>query len=235
MSIKALLLDDEPLALRQLELYARKTDGLDVLGACLSAASALPLVEQADVLFADINMPDLNGLDFVRSLPNPPYVVFTTAYPEYALEGFRVNAVDYLLKPFSLEEFRQAADKVRHLEELERAAQRQAEPDVLRFKTDYRMVSVPLQEIRFIESMSEYVKIWQSSQEPPLVVLYSLKRLVEQLPEKKFMRIHRSYIVALDRIRSAGSNSVTLDDGTILPVSETYRSLLRSCFNPNSK
>lgn len=232
MSIKALLLDDEPLALRQLELYAQKTEGLEVLGACTSALAARELVEQADVLFADIQMPDLSGLDFVRGLSHLPRVVFTTAYAEYALEGFRVNAVDYLLKPFSLEEFRQAAGKVQRLVELERSARQQADPGVLHFKTDYRTVNVPVKDIRYIESMSEYVKIWLSGQAQPLVVLYSLKRLVEQLPEDRFMRIHRSYIVALDRIRSAGGSSVEMDGGITLPVSETYRPLLRVHFHP---
>lgn len=226
--IKALLLDDEPLALRQLELYALRTPGLEVLAACTSAKEARELTEQADVLFVDINMPDVNGLDFVRDLTNPPLVVFTTAYAEYAVEGFRVHAADYLLKPFSLEEFQKTVERLHHILQVEKAAARQTESDVLHFKTDYKTVNLPLDNIRYIESMSEYVKIWLSTQEAPLVVLYSLKRLMDQLPGDRFMRIHRSYIVALFRVRSANASSVELDNGITLPVSDTYRSAFRS-------
>mgnify|MGYP002623341160 CR=1 FL=1 len=226
--IKALLLDDEPLALRQLELYCGKVNDLQVLGACTSASAAFDLAEEADVLFVDINMPDVNGLDFVRSLVHPPLVVFTTAYSEYAVEGFRVQAVDYLLKPFGLEEFRRAMDRVRHILKVEQAAKEQSRPGILHFKTDYKTVTVPLRSIRYIESMSEYVKIWLDTQDTPLVVLYSLKKLMEELPGDRFMRIHRSYIVALSRIREASAAAVILEDGITLPVSESYRPAFRS-------
>ena len=226
--IKALLLDDEPLALRQLELYASRTPEVEVLASCTSAHQARDLAEQADVLFVDINMPDVSGLDFVRSLANPPLVVFTTAYAEYAMEGFRVHALDYLLKPFSLEEFQKSVERIRHILQVEKAAARQGDPGVLHFKTDYKTVTVPLENIRHIESMSEYVKIWQEGQEVPLVVLYSLKKLMEQLPEDRFMRIHRSYIVSLSHIREASATAVTLDNGITIPVSESYRPAFRS-------
>lgn len=233
--IKALLLDDEPLALRQLELYCGKVNDLQVVGACTSASAALDLADEADVLFVDINMPDVNGLDFVRSLAHPPLVVFTTAYAEYAVEGFRVQAVDYLLKPFGLEDFRRAVERVRHILSVEKAAREQSRPGILHFKTDYKTVSVPLHSIRYIESMSEYVKIWLDTQETPLVVLYSLKRLMEELPEGRFMRIHRSYIVALSRIREANATSVTLEGGISLPVSESARPAFRSWLNTRNK
>ena len=230
--IKAVLLDDEPLALRQLESYASRTEGLEVLAACTSASAALPYVEQADVLFVDINMPDVNGIDLVRSLVRPPLVDFTTAYAGYAVEGFRVHAVDYLLKPFSLEDFRQAVLRVRHILEVEQAA-RQGEPGVLHVKTDYKTVNVRWDSIRYIESMSEYVKIWLDTQDTPLVVLYSLKRLMEQLPPERFMRIHRSYIVNLSRIRSANATSLELE-GVSLPVSESYRVAFRTWLQSKS-
>lgn len=226
--IKALLLDDEPLALRQLELYASRTPEVKVLAACTSAKEARELAEQADVLFVDINMPDVNGLDFVRSLAHPPLIVFTTAYAEYAVEGFRVHAVDYLLKPFGLEDFKHTVERIRHILQVENAARQQVEPDTLHFKTDYKTVTVPLDRIRYIESMSEYVKIWLDGQDTPLVVLYSLKKLMDQLPDGRFMRIHRSYIVALSRIQEANTSSVTLDGGISLPVSESYRPAFRA-------
>ena len=213
--IKAVLLDDEPLALRQLELYASKTEGMEVLAACTSASAALPFLERADVLFVDINMPDVNGLDLVRSLVHPPLVVFTTAYAEYAVEGFRVQAVDYLLKPFGQDEFSRAVARVRHILEVEQAA-RQSEPGVLHVKTDYKTVNVPWDSIRYIESMSEYVKIWLDTQETPLVV-----------------RIHRSYIVNLSRIRSANATSLEVD-GVVFPVGESYRAAFRAWLQSES-
>ena len=227
--IKALLLDDEPLALRQLQLYAEKTPFMEVVAACTSASIAKEFISSVDVLFIDINMPDITGLDFVRSLEQPPLVVFTTAYAEYALEGFRVHAAGYLLKPFSLAEFQEVAMKVNEQVELRRKADAAARPvkDVLSFKTDHKTVLVEMDRIRYIESMSEYLKIYLDGEAAPLVVLYSLKRLVEQLPAHRFMRVHRSYIVALSRIREASAVNVVLEEGVIIPVGESYRASFR--------
>lgn len=226
--MKLVFIDDEPLALRQLEFYAGKTPDIEVLGAFTSASEALPVLERADVLFTDIDMPDVNGLDFVRSLQSPPLIVFTTAYAQFALDGFRANASDYLLKPFSLNEFQRSVAKVRHFWVAKKAAEREGSvPGLLYFKTDYKTVSVPLDDIRYVESMSEYVKIWLRSQAHPLVVLYSLKRLIEQLPETQFMRIHRSYIISISLIRETSTASVTMDNGATLPVGESYRQAFR--------
>lgn len=227
--IKALLLDDEPLALRQLELYAAKVPYMEVLASCTSARQAIQWVSAADVLFVDINMPDVSGLEFVRSLEQPPLIVFTTAYAEYALEGFRVNALGYLVKPFSLAEFQEQADKVRDIVETRRrAAALQPEQQVLRFKTDYKTVSVEVDRIRYVEGMSEYIKIYLDGQDSPLVVLYSLKRLMEQLPPERFMRVHRSYIVPLARIREATLSTIILEEGFSLPVGDSYRAAFRA-------
>lgn len=222
--IRALFLDDEPLALRQLERYAAQMPYLEVVAACTSASAAKEYIPSVDVLFIDINMPDITGLDFVRSLEQPPLVVFTTAYAEYALEGFRVNAVGYLLKPFSLAEFREVAEKVKMIVELRRKAE---SVSVLYFKTDYKTVPVSVDRIQYVESMSEYLKLYLDGQEMPLVVLYSLKRLIEQLPEGRFMRVHRSYIIPLDRIREANASVVVLDNGTSIPVGESYRAAFK--------
>lgn len=226
--IKALLLDDEPLALRQMELYAGKTPCVEVLAACSSAAQARPLAGEADVLFVDINMPDMNGLDFVRSLVNPPLVVFTTAYSEYALEGFRVNAVGYLLKPFSLADFQKEAEKADMIVRTRRkAAGTDDGQDCILFKADHKVVKVELSRILYAESMSEYMKLYLEGEKVPLIVLYSLRHLAEQLPADRFMRVHRSYIVALQRIREASASSVLLDNGTSIPVGESYRQAFR--------
>ena len=221
--IRVIAIDDEPLALRQLEMYIAKVPFLELVAACSSAAMAAPDVAKADALFLDINMPDLSGMDFIKSLPHPPAVVFTTAYSEYAVEGFRVNAVDYLLKPFSFKEFEASCEKLRkHLEMQAALEAREADP-ILHFKADYRTISIDVRKILYVESMSEYVKIFLVDAEAPVVILYSLKNLIEQLPADRFMRIHRSYIIALGHIADASRTSVRLDNGKTLPVGELYR------------
>ena len=221
--IRVIAIDDEPLALRQLEMYIAKVPFLELVAACSSAAMAAPDVAKADALFLDINMPDLSGMDFIKSLPHPPAVVFTTAYSEYAVEGFRVNAVDYLLKPFSFKEFEASCGKLRrHLEMQAALEARQADP-LLHFKADYRTISIDVRKIIYVESMSEYVKVYLVDSEAPVVILYSLKNLIEQLPTDRFMRIHRSYIIALGHIADASRTSVRLDNGKTLPVGELYR------------
>ncbi len=221
--IRVIAIDDEPLALRRLEMYIAKVPYLELKAACNSAAAALPLLGEADALFLDINMPDLTGMDFIKSLSNPPAVVFTTAYSEFAVEGFRVNAVDYLLKPFSFNEFSASCEKLRKHLEMEKAVSKAAQEPVLHFKADYRTVNVDTRKIVYVESMSEYVKIFLDDAAAPLVVHYSLKSLTEQLPPERFMRIHRSYIVALSHIAEASRTSVRLDNGKSLPVGELYR------------
>ena len=221
--IRVVTIDDEPLALRQLGMYIGKIPFLELVAACPSAAAARPFVEQADILYVDINMPDLSGMDFVRSLEHPPLVVFTTAYSEYALEGFKVHAADYLLKPFSFQEFEASAA---HLRDRIEAARPRTAPEALTFKVDYKTVRVEPARIRYVESMSEYLKIWLRDEPAPLVVLYSLKRLAEQLPEDRFLRIHRSYLVHLSESRESSRTSVTLEGGTTLPVGDLYRPAL---------
>ncbi len=237
--IRVLILDDEPLAVRQMEMYVARVPFLEAAGSCTAAAQARGIIEAGgvDVLFADINMPDVSGLDFVRSLEHPPVVVFTTAYSEYALEGFRVNAVDYLLKPFSFEEFERSALKVREIVEGRRsAAGHMREREVLQFRSGYRTVMVDPERIIYVESMNEYLKIHLDGERSPLVVLYRLKNMADMLPADRFMRIHRSYVISVDRIKETGRNCVVMRGGTVstpsgdvllpdvtLPVGESYR------------
>ena len=231
--IRVVTIDDEPLALRQLELYIGKIPFLELIAACPSAAAARPFVGQADILYVDINMPDLSGMDFVRSLEKPPLVVFTTAYSEFALEGFKVHAADYLLKPFSFQEFEASAV---HLRERIKATRPRVEsrPEPLTFKVDYKTVRVEPARIRYVEGMSEYLKIWLRDEPAPLVVLYRLKRLAEQLPQDRFYRIHRSFLVNLSDIREYSRTSVTLDGGPTLPVGDLYRAGLLAAISGKS-
>lgn len=221
--IRVIAIDDEPLALRQLEMYIAKVPFLELVAACSSANQAKPYLEQAEAVFLDINMPDLSGMDFIKSLPHPPAVVFTTAYSEFAVEGFRVNAVDYLLKPFSFKEFETSCGKLREQLEMKAALAGKEADAILHVKADYRTVSVDTRKIVYIESWSEYIKIHLVDEEVPVIALYSLKNLIDQLPKGRFMRIHRSYIIALGFVAEASRTRVRLRNGITLPVGEQYR------------
>ena len=191
-----------------------------------------------DAVFCDINMPDLNGMDFVKSLAAPPLIVFTTAYSEYAVEGFKVNAVDYLLKPFGLDDFRRAANRLKERLETSPVAVPVAEmpqsnaeeDDTIFIKTDYKVVKIAISDIRYIEGMSEYLKIHLEGQPKPLVTLLSMKKMEEYLPPS-FMRIHRSYIVNLKRIQEVNKNRVIMDADTYLPIGDNYKEAFNDYLN----
>ena len=226
--IRCLAIDDEPLALQQLVAYIQKVPFLELAAQCQSAMEARSFLEDetVDAIFCDINMPDLNGMDFVKSLAVPPLIVFTTAYSEYAVEGFKVNAVDYLLKPFGLQDFQRAANRLRERMEGAQASSSQpvasASEDVLFLKTDYRIVKVSISDIRYVEAMSEYLKVWLESQPKPVITLLSMKKMEEHLPSH-FMRIHRSFIINLTKIQEVNKNRVIMDADTYLPIGDMYK------------
>ena len=219
--ITCLAIDDEPLALQQLVAYISKVPFLELAAQCQSAMEAREFLEHdtVDAIFCDINMPDLNGMDFVKSLACPPLVVFTTAYSEYAVEGFRVNAVDYLLKPFGLQDFQRAANRLK--ERLSESAAADSD-NTLFLKTDYRIVKVSIPDIRYIEAMSEYLKVWIQGEAKPIITLLSMKKMEERLPDY-FMRIHRSYIINLTMIQEVNKNRVIMDADTYLPIGDMYK------------
>lgn len=224
--INCIAVDDEPLALKQLENYISQVPFLDFKGGCRCAAEAMKYIREdiVDAIFLDINMPDINGIDFVKTLVTPPIIVFTTAYADYAVEGFKVNAVDYLLKPFGLDEFRRAAEKVRvQYEQREGNSTAVAdEDDSLFFKTDYKIVRVNVSSISCIEGMSEYLKLHMDGNVDPLVILLSMKKLEGRLPSY-FMRVHKSYIINLRKIREVACGRVLMEDGTLIPVGDMYK------------
>ena len=229
--IRCLAIDDEPLALQQIVTYIAKVPFLELSAQCQSALEARSFLEHdtVDAIFCDINMPDLNGMDFVKSLAAPPLIVFTTAYSDYAIEGFKVNAVDYLLKPFGLQDFQRAAKRLK-----ERLVARPIEPtlftsfekegleDVLFLKSDRRIIKVNTSDIRYIESMSEYIKVWIDNQPKPVITLLSMSKMEENLP-RYFVRIHRSYIINLNKVQEVNKTSVILDAKTYLPIGDMYR------------
>lgn len=213
--IKCLAIDDEPLALRQLRTYIARVPFLELAGEFRNAIEASQALGKlsVDLIFCDINMPDLSGIDFVRSLPaeRRPMIVFTTAHSEYAVEGFRLEAVDYLLKPFGFDDFNRAVQRVRSLTEL---LQNRREPsddapeslpvpqdnrEFLSVKTDHMVSLVRFENIIYLESMGEYVRI-HTADGKTLTTLYRLKNMEAALPADSFMRVHRSYIVNLHRI-----------------------------------
>ena len=234
--IRCLAIDDEPLALQQLATYISKVPFLQLAAQCQSALEARQFLEQdtVDAIFCDINMPDLNGMDFVKSLTVPPLVVFTTAYAEYAVEGFKVNAVEYLLKPFGMQDFQRAALRLK--ERLESSAPSAAptlpatdaasaaatDDDTIFLKTEYRIVSVRISAIRYVEAMSEYLKVWLDGEPKPIITLLSMKKMEERLPAN-FMRIHRSYIINLRCIQEVNKNRVIMDKDTYLPIGDMYK------------
>ena len=229
--IRCIAIDDEPLALQQIVAYIGKVPFLELAAQCQSALEAKAFLEQdtVDAIFCDINMPDLNGMEFVKSLAVPPLVVFTTAYSEYAVEGFRVNAVDYLLKPFGLQDFQRAANRLKERLESSVASSTvvggsaaETTDDTIFLKTEYRIVKVSISDIRYIEAMSEYLKVWLSSESKPIITLLSMKKMEERLPNT-FMRIHRSYIVNLTKIQEVNKNRIIMDAETYLPIGDLYK------------
>lgn len=234
--IRCLAIDDEPLALRQLSAYIKRVPFLELTAVCQSASEARTVMERqkVDAMFIDINMPDLNGLDFVRQLAVRPIVVFTTAYSDYAIEGYKVNAADYLLKPFSYDDFLRSAERVRQrydiISRAESGSHEGGKGDSLFFKVDHRNVRVSLHDIIYIEGMSEYVRI-HLREGKPLIVLMAMKRLEETLPRDMFMRIHRSYIINLSEVKMTNKTRVTLNDGTSLPIGDFYRDAFTAYIN----
>jgi len=226
MTIKCLAIDDEPLALKQIGLYIKKTPFLELAALCNNAYVAMEYLssKKVDLLFVDINMPDLTGMDFVKSLKDKPFVVFTTAYSEYAIEGFKVDAVDYLLKPIGYSDFLKSANKVRSLFDSKESLSGplKVPVDHLFVKADYKMIRIDLPDIKFIESMHEYIRIHISSGKPVMTHI-SMKSIEEQLPSDKFMRVHRSFIVNLEKVKVVERNRIVFDNSVYIPVSEQYK------------
>lgn len=229
MKLQCLIVDDEPPALDVLESYIDAVDTIELVGRCENAIQAFQVLQQkkVDLIFLDIKMPQLLGTDFVRLLRNPPPIIFTTAYRDYALEGYELDIVDYLLKPISLERFLRAVGKV--IPPSNAPTAQSAPPGLylpnkdafLYFRTDRKSVKVFLKEILYVESLKDYVKIVTIIGQP-LIVKQSISSLVEMLPTEQFARIHRSYIVAIDHVKSYTSQQIEIA-GQELPVGGLYQ------------
>lgn len=221
------MVDDEPLALDLLGRYVDRTPFLDCLCRCHSAVEALHFLEHnaVDILFLDIQMPELSGIELSRIVNRHSRVIFTTAFQEYAVDGFRVNALDYLLKPFNFEEFSRAANKAREWFGLTGSVSGHSSSanDYIFVKSEYKLVKILLSEVLYFEGLKDYIKIWLIGSPKPVLTLMSLKSLERELPVQEFMRIHRSFIVALNRIQSVERGQICLNGNVRITIAEQYR------------
>jgi two-component system LytT family response regulator len=237
MIIKCLAIDDEPLALKQIGSYIKKTPFLELAALCNNPFSAMEFLKenQADLLFVDISMPDLTGMDFVKSLTIKPLVIFTTAYSEYAVEGFKVDALDYLLKPIGYKDFLRAANKANSMFELKvmHSDKTEATNDHIFVKSEYKIVRIDLSDIKYVESMHEYIRIHLIN-DKPVVSHISLKAIEEQLPSSSFLRVHRSFIVNSDRIKVIERNRIVFDNNVYIPVSDQYKANFQKFLSSHS-
>lgn len=221
--MKTIIVDDEPMALALLENYVQKTPYLQLEGKFSSALEVLDFFHrggEVDLAYMDIQMPELTGLDLSRQLPARTMIVFTTAFDQYALEGYKVNAVGYLLKPFNYAEFLSTAEKAKQLQLA--ATSKEPKKAYIFVKSEYRQVKITLSDILYIEGLKDYVKIYLSSQASPVLSLLSLKKLTEELPAEQFMRVHRSFIVNLEKVNTIERHQIVFDNQRIT-IAEGYR------------
>lgn len=234
--IHCIAIDDEPLALKQLISYIDKLPGLHLAESFSNAVKALEYLQHnnVDLMFVDINMPDLSGMEFVKSLTNPPKVIFTTAYREFALEGFQVDAADYLVKPISFAAFAKSVEKthMRYFAEAPNTKTHQDDERFLFIKTEYKVVRVKLADIKYIEGMRDYLRI-HLEHDKPIMALMNMGKIQERLPVEAFMRVHRSYIVNLDKIQTIERNRIVFDPNTYIPVSDQYKDVFQEFINRN--
>lgn len=221
--INCLLIDDEPLALQLMEDFVKKTPYLKLAGKFEEPLQALPLIEsqQIDLLFLDIKMPDITGIEFFKSLNYKPEVIFTTAYSEYAIDGFELKAMDYLLKPVSFEKFITATNRVREYIELKNSKEAKSK-DYFFINVSHKLHKLFYDDILYLEGYKDYTKVYLAGATSPLLVLHNLKYFEDLLDQREFIRIHRSYIVPIRKVNTISRKSVTIQNNT-LPVSDNYR------------
>lgn len=215
--IKAIALDDEPLALKIIEQFCQQCDDIELVGIFHASDAALQCLKEqkTDLLFLDINMPAISGIDFFRQLEQSPLVIFTTAYSEFAVTGFELNAVDYLLKPFTFERFKQAIQKIRLIQPT------REKEKILNIKVGHAWLRVPYENIRYIESLDNYVKIY-TKEKIPVLTRTPIKSIENLLPADLFIRVHRSYIVSKNQIEKVEQKRIFLKGNTEIPVSKSH-------------
>lgn len=220
MKINCIIVDDEPLAIRILEKYVADIPYLSLLGAFDSPIAAMRFLQQqqVDLVFLDINMPELSGVNLVKALSQPPAIIFTTAFPDYAVEGFELDAIDYLVKPFSKERFLKAVQKAG--QSLEKQANIDQGPSHITLKADRKIYRLPLDEIHYCQAYGDYVKVITT--EKQLLPKTTLAKLMDQLPSSRFLRVHRSYVIAWDKVEYMEGNQLKIED-LLIPIGQQYR------------
>ena len=223
--IRCCVIDDEPLAVRLIASYVQRTPMLELCGTYNSASEAVKSIIDGniDIVYLDIEMPQINGIEFAKIIPPSCRIIFTTAYDRYAVQGFRVNAVDYLLKPVSYEEFLEASRRAVKAIQAVQAAQNPApRREFILVKSEYRLIQVRISDILYIEGLKDYIKIYTTGQSKAILTLMSMKAIEQTLPDGMFMRVHRSYIVNTSKISIIERNNIIIADH-LIPVSESYR------------
>lgn len=246
INLRCAIIDDEPLAIGLLESYVKRTPFLELCGSYSSAVQAIKLLPEQpiDLLFLDIQMPELNGLEFSRLVPESTRIVFTTAFGQYALDGYRVNALDYLLKPISYTDFIEAANKALKWFELQRKVDLPAETGAtainesvhdkyIYVKSDYKLMQIDLEKILYIEGLKDYIKIHLEGESKPILSLVSLRTMEEKLPSTRFLRIHRSFIVQKSKIKLIDKGRIVFGKEYI-PISESYKQELQNYVNEHT-
>lgn len=224
MSLKCIAIDDEPLALELIRTYVDRRPDLQLSHTFEDAISGAEYLStaQVDLIFLDINMPDISGIDLAKALKSKPMLIFTTAYKQFAFDGFELEAVDYLLKPIDFDRFSKAVDKAIELKKYKLMAQQEQHDNdaYIYVHSTYQMIKIMLKEIEYIESMEDYIKIHLKT-EKPVLTLMTLKKVLAMLPEQQFKRIHRSYIVAVTAVKSVQQKKIRLSEA-ILPIGDSY-------------
>ncbi|MEO7524329.1 MAG: LytTR family DNA-binding domain-containing protein [Ferruginibacter sp.] len=215
-------IDDEPLALQLVQQYISRIPGIEMVNTFDDAVSGAEFlrIHKVDILFLDINMPDISGMDLARSLEHKPFIIFTTAYKKFAYEGFELEAVDYLLKPIEYSRFLNAVQKAMALYH-QVAAIKKPETEFLFVRSEYRMLKIEISNIEYIEGLEDYIKIHITNAKP-ILTLMTMKAVIEKLPSSKFKRIHRSYIISTARVVSILNKKVMLSSAKELPISNSY-------------
>lgn len=241
MILNCAIVDDEPLALELLQSYVEKTSFLRLVGkysSAVQAMSEIPLHEEVHVLFLDIQMPELSGLEFSRMVHSETRIIFTTAFGQYALDSYKVNALDYLLKPISYADFLQSVNKAAQWYELKQKAENgssevSAADDCIYVKSDYKLVQIPLERILYIEGLKDYIKIHVEGELKAILSLISMKAMEEKLPSSRFLRVHRSYIVQKSKIKVIDRGRIVFGKEYI-PISDSYKQELQNYLNSHS-
>lgn len=235
MILSCVVIDDEPLALDLMESYVMKTPFLKLSGKFSGAVEALKALphKPADLIFADIQMPELNGLEFSRMVPESTKVIFTTAFERYAIEGYKVSALDYLLKPISYADFLQAADRALQCFGKEEVLRQRKSMETIFVKADYKWRQIELKKILYVEGLKDYVKIVLEDEVQPVLSLMSMKAMEELLPSGRFSRVHRSFIVQLEKIRIVERNRIVFGKQYI-PVSDSCKDEFMAYLNSRS-